>query len=57
MVALKAYIEGSLTQSFIQYSTSPLGAPLFFVKKEDGGLRLCTGYQGCSICTQAKTPM
>ncbi|KAJ8333531.1 hypothetical protein SKAU_G00415390 [Synaphobranchus kaupii] len=36
-VAMKAYIEASLTNGFIRPSTSPAGAGFFFVKKKTGG--------------------
>jgi hypothetical protein len=39
--ALKEYIDTSLQQGWIRSSTSLAGAPIHFVKKKDGGLRLC----------------
>lgn len=53
-MALKAYMEGGLGCGFIQYSTSSLAEPVFFVRKEGGGLRPCAGHWRCSIHTQAK---
>ena len=42
---LKAQLEELLSKSFIQPSTSPWGAPVLFVKKKDGSLRLCIDYR------------
>ena len=49
--ALKEYIEENLTKGFIQASSSPAGAPVLFVKKADGSLRLCVDYQGLNEIT------
>ena len=40
---LRAYIEENLASGFIRHSKSPAGAPIFFVKKKDGSLRLVCG--------------
>ena len=37
---LRKYIEENLKKSFIRPSSSPAGAPVLFVKKKDGSLRL-----------------
>ena len=42
---LKAQLEELLNKGFIQPSTSPWGAPVLFVKKKDGSLRLCIEYR------------
>lgn len=42
---LKVQIQGLLEQGFIRQSTSPWGAPVLFVKKKDGSLRLCVDYR------------
>jgi len=42
---LKEYIEENLRKRFIRPSTSPFGAPVLFVKKPDGSLRLCVDYR------------
>jgi len=38
---LKAYIETTLANGFIQRSSSSAAAPILFAKMKDGGLRLC----------------
>ena len=43
---LKTYIEANLSSSFIRSSKSPAGAPILFVQKKDGSLRLCINYRG-----------
>ena len=42
---LKAQLEELLSKGFIRPSTSPWGAPVLFVKKKDGSLRLCVDYR------------
>ena len=42
---LKAQLEELLAAGFIRPSTSPWGAPVLFVKKKDGSLRLCIDYR------------
>jgi transposase InsO family protein len=49
--ALKEYIEDNMTKGFIQASSSPAGAPVLFVKKADGSLRLCVDYRGLNEVT------
>ena len=34
-----------MSKGFIRPSTSPWGAPVLFVKKKDGSLRLCIDYR------------
>ena len=41
---LKAQLEELLSKGFIRQSISPWGAPVLFVKKKDGSLRLCIDY-------------
>ena len=42
---LKAQLEELLKKGFIRPSVSPWGAPVLFVKKKDGTLRLCVDYR------------
>ncbi|KAJ9672728.1 hypothetical protein PVL29_026082 [Vitis rotundifolia] len=42
---LKTQLDELLGKSFIRPSTSPWGAPVLFVKKKDGTLRLCIDYR------------
>ena len=42
---MKAQLEELLSKGFIRPSTSPWGAPVLFVKKNDGSLRLCIDYR------------
>ena len=42
---LKAQLEELLSKGFIRPSTSPWGAPVLFIKKKDGSLRLCIDYR------------
>jgi hypothetical protein len=49
--ALKNYIDEMLGKGFIRSSSSPSGAPVLFVKKKNGSLRLCVDYQGLNRIT------
>ncbi|KAF8624157.1 hypothetical protein AX17_007199 [Amanita inopinata Kibby_2008] len=42
--ALREFINKHLSLGFIRPSSSPHGAPVLFVKKKDGSLRLCVDY-------------
>jgi len=42
---LKTQLEELLEKGYIRPSTSPWGAPVLFVKKKDGTLRLCIDYR------------
>ncbi|CCG84601.2 protein of unknown function [Taphrina deformans PYCC 5710] len=48
---LKEYIDDNLSKGFIRQSSSPAGAPVLFVKKKDGSLRLCVDYRGLNAIT------
>ena len=48
---LKTYIDENLTKGFIRPSSSPFGAPVLFVKKPHGGLRLCVDYRALNRVT------
>ena len=56
---MKAQLEELLSKGFIRPSTSSLGAPVLFVKKKDGSLRLCIDYRQlnqATICNQYLFP-
>ena len=42
---LKEQLQDLLSKGFIRPSVSPWGAPVLFVKKKDGSLRLCIDYR------------
>ena len=48
---LREYIDENLANEFIQHSRSPVGAPIFFVKKKDGLLPLVVDYRGLNKVT------
>ena len=45
MLELKMQLQELLEKKYIQPSVSPRGAPVLFVKKKDGTLRLCIAYR------------
>ena len=55
---LKKYLDDNLKRGFIRPSTSPFGAPVLFVKKADGSLRLCVDYRALNrITTKNRYPL
>ena len=42
---LKIQLQELLDKGFIRPSVSPWGAPILFVKKKDGSMRLCIDYK------------
>ena len=48
---LDKYIKDNLRKGFIRHSQSPAAAPILFVKKADGTLRLCVDYRGLNKIT------
>src|ERR1700694_3309650 len=49
--ALRKYVEENLAKGFLRHSQSPCRAPVLFVKKSDGTLRLCVNYRGLNKIT------
>ena len=49
--ALHEYLQENLDKGYIRASSSPAGAPILFVKKRDGSLRLCVDYRGLNKIT------
>ena len=48
---LRQYLQENLEKGFIRPSKSPAGAPILFVPRKDGGLRLCVDYRGLNAVT------
>ena len=58
LAELKKQLDELLEKKFIRPSTSPWGAPVLFVKKPDGSLRLCIDYRGLNAVTiKNKNPL
>ena len=49
--ALRKWLDKNLSKGFIRASSSLAGAPILFVKKSDGSLRLCMDYRGLNAGT------
>jgi hypothetical protein len=49
---LREYLESAMAKGWIQPSESPAGAPILFVPKSDGSLRLCVDYRGLNRVTK-----
>jgi RNase H-like domain found in reverse transcriptase/Reverse transcriptase (RNA-dependent DNA polymerase) len=46
------FIDENLKTGFIHPSNSPFGAPVLFIKKKDGSLRLCVNFRWLNAITQ-----
>ena len=42
---LKVHLQELLDKGFVRTNVSPWGAPVLFVKKKDGTLRMCIDYR------------
>ncbi len=51
LVELKKQLEELVKAGFIQPSKSPFGAPILFVKKKDGTMRMCVDYRALNNIT------
>jgi hypothetical protein len=49
---LRNYVDEYLEKGFIRPSHAPCGAPILFVKKADGSLRICVDYRGLNKLTK-----
>jgi hypothetical protein len=49
---MDAFLEEALATGHIRQSKSPLGAPVFFIKKKDGKLRFVQDYQALNAITR-----
>ena len=55
---LKQQLQELTESGFIRPSTSPWGAPVLFVKKKDGSLRMCINYRMLnSVTIKNKYPL
>ena len=55
---LKQQLQELTESGFIRPSTSPWGAPVLFVKKKDGSLRMCKDYRMLnSVTIKNKYPL
>ena len=55
---LKLHLLELLSKGFIRPSVSPWGAPVLFVKKKDGSLRICNDYRRLNhVTVKRKYPL
>ena len=51
LVEMKKQIEELLEKGYVRPSSSPWGAPVLFVKKKDGSMRMCIDYRALNEVT------
>ena len=51
LTELKKQLDELMAAGFIQHSKSPYGAPILFVKKKDGTMRMCVDYRALNNVT------
>ena len=49
--ALRKFLDENLNSGIIRPTRSPHGAPILFIKKKDGSLRLCVDFRGLNKIT------
>jgi hypothetical protein len=49
---IDAVLKEALTTGHIRQSKSPLGAPVFFIKKKDGKLHFIQDYRALNVITR-----
>lgn len=55
---LRQYLASALEKGWIRVSKSPAGAPILFVPKKGGKLRLCVDYRGLNnVTVKNRTPL
>ena len=52
LATLREFIDEHLKSGFIRPTNSPYGAPILFVKKKNGQLRLCVDFCGLNRITK-----
>jgi len=50
--ALRKFLDENIATGLLHSSSSPHGAPILFVKKKDGSLRLCVDFRGLNQITK-----
>ena len=51
-IELKKQLDDLISHGFVVPSTSPFGAPVLFVKKKDGSMRMCVDYRALNKQTE-----